>query len=129
MAEKNNATCSICGDGYHVCRSCSDFIRLQPWKIHCCSSTHFQVFQVVRGFTTGSYDKNEFKSRLKNIDLSDLESYRENIKAIIKDALKEDEPVVDELVVEDVVDNATMDKMVIEKPIYSRKRNYRMEIE
>lgn len=129
MAEKNNATCSICGNSYHVCRSCSDFIRLQPWKIHCCSSTHFQVFQVVRGFTTGSYNKDEFKSRLKNIDLSDLESYRDNIKAIIKDALKEDEPVVDELIVEDVVDNATMDKMVIEKPIYSRKRNYRMEIE
>ena len=130
MAEKNNATCSICGSGYYVCLSCKDKMKLHPYKIHCCSPSHFQVFQVVRGFSTGVYDKDEFKSKLKNIDLSDLEDYREHIKVLIKDALNEDEiaevesPVTEEVTTEEVVG-----EVAIEKPVYSRKRNYKMNDE
>ena len=144
MAE-NNATCSICGNGYHLCLSCRDSIQLAPYKVHCCSSDCYKVFQVIRGFSTHVYDKEEFKSRLKNIDLSNLENYREHIKALIKDALKEEKPTVktaekikpvakvaesveteiaevkEETVVEDVEN--------IVKPIVSRKRNYKVETE
>lgn len=118
MAEKNNATCSICGSGYHVCHSCKDSIQLQPWKIHCCSVDCYKTYQVVRGFSTGVYTKDEFKSKLKNLNLSNLENYREHIKALIKDALRENE-VVDEII-------ATEEKMVVKKPTYSRKRNYKV---
>ena len=117
MAEKNNATCSICGSGYYVCNSCKDSIRLQPWKIHCCSADCYKTYQVVRGFSTGVYTKDEFKSKLKNIDLSNLENYREHIKSLIKDALKE-ETVID--------DTLTEEKPVI-KTSTSRKRNYKAE--
>ena len=77
MAEKHNATCSICGNSYRVCYSCKDSMQLQPWKIHCCSVDCFKTYQVVRGFSTGVYTKEEFKSKLKNINLSNLENYRE----------------------------------------------------
>ena len=129
MAEKNNAICSICGNGYYVCLSCKDKIMLHPYKVHCCSPSHFQVFQVVRGFSTGVYSKEEFKTKLKNIDLSDLDSYREHIKTLIKDALKEDEtveveaPVAEEFETEEIEET---EEMVIEKPVYSRKRNYKV---
>lgn len=132
MAEKNNATCSICGGGYHVCRSCKDSIKLQPWKIHCCSADCYKVFQVVRGFSTGVYTKDEFKSKLKSIDLSSLENYREHIKTLIKDTLKEDEVVVDVVVesaTEDVITDVITEEVVIEKPTYSRKRNYKVNKE
>ena len=119
MAEKNNATCSICDSGYYVCNSCKDSIRLQPWKIHCCSADCYKTYQVVRGFSTGVYTKDEFKSKLKNIDLSNLENYREHIKALIKDALKE------EVVVDDIL---TEEKLVV-KASNSRKRNYKVETE
>lgn len=109
MAEKNNATCSICGEAYYTCLSCKDFMRLQPWKIYCCSSSCYQTFQAVRGYSTGIYDKEEFKSKLKNIDLSNLENYREHIKDLIKDVLKE-EVVEEELVT----------------PLVPRKRNYKV---
>ena len=124
MAEKNNATCSICGNGYHACYSCKDSMQLHPWKIHCCSVDCYKTFQVVRGFSTGVYTKDEFKSKLKNIDLSNLENYREHIKAIIKDAIKE-EPVVEELVIETV----PTEEMVVNKPVVSRKRNYKVNNE
>lgn len=124
MAEKNNATCSICGGGYHVCHSCKDSIQLQPWKIHCCSVDCYKTYQVVRGFSTGVYTKDEFKSRLQNINLSNLENYREHIKVLIKEALKE------EAVVEPVVEIAqTEEKVVIDRPVVSRKRNHKVEAE
>mgnify|MGYP003306517326 CR=1 FL=1 len=84
-------------------------MRLHPYKVHCCSPSHFQVFQVVRGFSTGVYNKEEFKSKLQNIDLSDLDSYREHIKTLIKDALKED-----------------VKKEVVKATPASRKKNYKV---
>lgn len=112
MGEQNNATCSICGSPYYLCLSCKDSIKLHPWKIHCCSPDCYKTFQVVKGYNTGVYTKEEFKSKLKNIDLSNLENYRENIKVLIKDALKEgkEEIVAKEPVVSSV----------------SRKRNYKV---
>jgi hypothetical protein len=111
VAENNNATCSVCGRSYHKCLSCRDSMKLQPWKVFTDTAEHYKIFQVVRGFSTGVYTKDEFKSKLKNMDLSDLESYKEHIKTLIKDALKEDE-----LVVETIVKST---------PI-SRKRNYKV---
>ena len=112
MGEQNNATCSICGNPYHLCLSCKDSMKLHPWKIHCCSPDCYKTFQVVKGYNTGVYTKEEFKSKLKNIDLSNLENYKENIKVLIKDTLKEEK-----------------EEFVVKEPIVSslsRKRNYRV---
>lgn len=89
MAEKNNATCSICDKGYHICLSCRDSIQLAPWKVHTDTSEHYKIFQIIRGYSTGMYDKDESKAKLKNVDLSDLNTFRPHIKKIIKDILKE----------------------------------------
>ena len=124
MSEQINATCSICGNGYHLCLSCKDSMNLHPYKIHCCSADCFKVFQVVKGYNTGVYNKEEFKSKLKNIDLNNLENYRDHIKSLIKDTLKENE-VVDNSVIEEV----KTEEMVVEKPVYSRKRNYKVNDE
>jgi hypothetical protein len=142
MAE-NNATCSICGNGYHLCLSCRDAMQLAPYKVHCCSADCYKVFQVIRGFSTRVYAKEEFISKLKKLDLSNLENYREHIKAIIKDALKEEKPVVKavkkvetvevdktiETVETEVAEVAEVKKETVERPIISRKRNYRVETE
>lgn len=124
MGEQINATCSICGNGYHLCISCKDSMKLHPWKMHTDSASCYQVFQVVKGYSTGVYTKEEFKSKLKNVDLSNLENYRENIKTLIKDVLKEEdvaEPINEVVLAEE--------KVVVEKSAYSRKRNYKVEAE
>lgn len=114
MAERYNSTCSICGKPYYVCMSCKDSMQLHPYKSFTDTAEHYKVFQVVRGFSTGVYGKDEFKSKLKNVDLSDLEDYRPHIKDLIKDALKE-EPIIETSVVEST-------------PVsrISRKRNYKV---
>lgn len=129
MAEKNNAVCSICGKGYYACLSCSDAMKLHPWKSFTDTAEHFKVFQAVRGFSTGVYTKEEFKSKLQNIDLSDLDSYREHIKALIKDVLKENEANEITEVEVPIIENIAAEETIIEKPIYSRKRNYNVEVD
>lgn len=143
MADKNNATCSICGSGYYACLSCHDSMKLQPWKIHCCSASHFKVFQVVRGLSTGVYTNEEARDKLKNIDLNDINTFRPHIKSIVKDVLKEPVKVVKEMkpienvVVDEKVELTTNDinsenekDISLEKKVaISYKKNYKTEIE
>lgn len=129
MAE-NNAVCSICGKKYHVCLSCHDSIKVNPWKVFTDTSEHYKVFQVVRGLSTKVYTKEEAKDKLKNINLEDLESYMPNIKKVIKDVLKEESVVEIIKEVENPVDiEIATEKVVVEKPVYSRKRNYKVKAE
>lgn len=139
MGEKINAVCSICGNGYHLCLSCKDKMTLSPWKMYTDSASCYQVFQVVKGYNTGVYNKEEFKSKLKNIDLSNLENYRDHIKSLIKDVLKEDEIAVETVkqiettvgtdeVAEEVIKDVVAEDTVVKKieTIAPRKRNYKM---
>ena len=128
MAEMNNATCSICGRNYHKCLSCKDSMRLHPWKMFTDTAEHYKVFQAVRGLSTGVYSNDEFKLKLKNIDLSDIESYREHIKVLIQDALKEDEPVV-EMAVEEAVEEIMAEDVPVVRASTARKRSYKVNNE
>lgn len=151
MAEKNNATCGICGKSYYVCMGCGNTKQLQPWKIYCCSPDCYKVFQVVKGFSTDMYTEDEFKSKLNNVDLSNLENFKESVKVLIKGALKEEKPVAktvkrvepvvkeaesvetevaevkEETVVKNVIKVEKTENIV--KPTVSRKRNFRVETE
>ena len=138
MAEKNNSVCSICGKEYYVCLSCSDAMKLHPFKSFTDTAEHFKVFQVVRGFLTGVYTKDEAKEKLQNVDLKDINSFRPHIKKIIKDVLKEDKVVVEttekieNTVVEDIAEVKVEETKTVEdvvKPTVSRKRNYKVENE
>lgn len=132
MAEKNNATCSICGNEYYVCLSCRDSVKANTWKIHTDTAEHYKVYQIIHGLSTGVYTKDEAKIRFKNVNLSDLDNFRPHIKNIINDVLRE--PVVK--TVEKVKDiesktdkiETTMAKN-IKEPIVTRKRNYKVEAE
>lgn len=124
MAEKNNATCSICGKGYYMCLSCRDSAKVNPWKIHTDTAEHYKVFQIIRGYSTNIYTKDEARGRLKNVDLSDLNTFRPHIKQIIEDILKEEKVV--ETIVETTEEKGVVDNIKnIEKTAYSRKRNYK----
>lgn len=119
MAERYNSTCSICGRPYYKCISCRDAMALNPWKILCCSSQHYQVHQIIKGRNSGVYTKDEAKNKLKNIDI-DINDFKPNIKKIVEDILKEDRPVIEPII--EVVEEAAAEKLV-----YSRKRNYKVD--
>lgn len=80
MAEQINATCSICGKGYYMCLACKDMMKLHPWKRHTDTSEHYKIYQILHGYSTGVYSSEETKHKLQMVDLSDLDSFREDIK-------------------------------------------------
>lgn len=131
MNEQINATCTICGSGYHMCLSCKDKMKLSPWKMYTDTAEHFKIHQIIHGFSTGVYNKDEVKNKLKNVDLSDLDTFKPNIKSIIEDILKEDTvvKVVDDIVDVKVEELATgeldIKEDIVESPI-PRKRNYKV---
>ena len=112
MEQKNNATCAICDSPYYMCLSCKDTMKNSPWKAHTDTSEHYKVFQVISGYSTGVYNKEEAKSKLKTIDLSDLDSFKENIKNIIKDIMREDKIENKELVIEEPTENKIENKEI-----------------
>ena len=132
MANKNNATCSICGKEYYACLSCRDALKSNPWKIHTDTSEHYKVYQIIHGLSTKVYTKDEARTKLKNVNINDMESFRPHIKEIVKDILKENKPIVK--TVEKVKPTETEVIKVEEvsdvvKTSVSRKRNYKVEAE
>lgn len=113
MTEKNNATCAICGKGYHMCLSCKNVMSTSPWKKHTDTSEHYKVYQIIHGYSTGVYNKEEAKSKLQLVDLSDVDTFKDNIKNIIKDIIDDDANVVSVNEVEE---------SVIARPRVRRKR-------
>lgn len=130
MAEKNNATCSICGKGYYKCISCKDMTSLNPWKRYTDTSEHYKIYQVLHGYSTGVYNKEEAKSKLQMIDLSDFDSLRDNIKNIINDIMSEVANEVSSVDAEnvclqnksDVLEESVEESPVFEKMGSARKR-------
>ena len=118
-------------------------MNLHPYKNYCCSADCYKVFQIVRGYNVGVYNKDEFKSKLKNVNLNDLENYQNHIKTLIKDALKEDRFVAETVeqieaavevneVVSETADNVVSEEETIVKEVEAimpRKRNKMNKIE
>lgn len=136
MAEKNNATCSICGNEYYVCLACRDSLKVNPWKVHTDTSEHYKIYQIIHGYSTNVYTTDEAKIKLKNVDLSDIESFRPHIKKVIKDILKPTVKTVDKIEsVEEINETEVVEvkkETVVEnmvKPTVSRKKNYKTEVE
>jgi len=126
MAEKINATCSICGKGYYKCLSCQSEIKATPWKHYTDTSEHYKIFQVIRGYNTGVYTKSEAKEKLNAIDLSDLGELRDNIKKIIKDIMKEDKKNVK--VTETIQERAEEPVAeVVSAPLYNNRKKKNLE--
>ena len=90
--KKYNATCAICGKPYHMCMSCGKDKGL-VWKRFCDTPEHYKIYQLVHGYTTGLYTKAEAKRKLKNIDTSDIDELRPNIREILVGIMGNDKKV------------------------------------
>lgn len=87
----NNAKCVICGKGYHLCMSCKDKMKAEPWRTHTDTPEHFKIFAVINGYNSKIYTKDEARTKLANVDLSDMNTYRSEIINIINDILYQED--------------------------------------
>lgn len=87
MDNKNNSTCSICGKGYYVCISCKDQMKLHPYKFYTDTSEHYKVHQIIIGYSNKVLSKDEAREKLGKVDLSDIDSYKDNVKNVLNEIL------------------------------------------
>lgn len=93
MSENNiNAHCSICGKGYYLCKSCSEQKNFKPWRTVTDTVEHYKIFLAVHGYST-SKNKQKAKDELEKCDLSELESFNDGIKNVIKEIMAEEKTV------------------------------------
>lgn len=89
MSEELNAVCDICGCRYHVCNSCKDMTSFTPWRVITDTVEHYKIFVAVSDYTrTGN--KKQAKEDLSHCDLSDLDTFRDEVKKVIKEILSEE---------------------------------------
>lgn len=89
MTDKNiNAFCSICGKGYHLCSTCKNEKKFKPWRTVTDTIGHYKIYMAIHGYTV-TKNKDVAKEYLNNCDLSDLESFKPQIKKVIKEIMEE----------------------------------------
>lgn len=92
MSEQNiNARCSICGEGYHLCKTCSDVKSFLPWRTVTDTVGHYLIYTAIHGYTI-SKDKVKAKGELEKCDLSELKKFNPEIQMVISEIMKSDNP-------------------------------------
>ncbi len=87
MAENNiNAYCTICGEGYMMCRSCTEQKTVKPWRSVVDSIECYQIYLAIHGYTL-SKNKDEARRELERCNLSNLNSFKPEIKAVIEEIM------------------------------------------
>lgn len=89
MTNNINAYCSICNQGYSLCRSCMNEKRFKPWRTVTDSPEHYKIYMAVHGYTV-TKNKKIAREELLNCNLSGMESFRDEIKKAIKEIMTYD---------------------------------------
>lgn len=109
MAERINSYCTVCGKGYHLCISCGSH-KLTPWRAITDTSEHYKIHQILSAVTCGVYSEAEAKEKLMNVDLSDIGTYKKNVRDAINDIINAD---YKRSIVEKTIDNTATDTVRI----------------
>ena len=127
MAERINAYCKICNSGYHMCLSCKDTMKLAPWKTDTDTPEHYKIYQILSGYNLGKYTKEEAKERFKNVDLSDIDTFKDGIKNKIFEIVKEENKEIVQIQNIEETENKTLkevEEKIPEENVISKKSSY-----
>ena len=103
MSQELNATCDICGKKYHICSSCKEVKSFTPWRTVTDTMQHYLIFLALSEYTK-TKDKEKAKEELSKCDLSELDTFNENIKTAIKEIMADGKEKVVETVSEETIE-------------------------
>ena len=83
---KINARCSICNCGYFLCKSCKNEKKFKPWRTVTDTIEHYKIYMAIHGYTV-TQNKEQAKAKLQNCNLSDMESFKPEIKSVINEIM------------------------------------------
>ena len=103
MSQELNATCEKSRKKYHVCNSCKEVKSFTPWRTVTDTMQHYFIFLALSEYTK-TKDKEKAKEELSKCDLSELDTFNENIKTVIKEIMAEEKEKNVETVSEETVE-------------------------
>lgn len=83
-----NAHCSICGEGYHLCSTCKNEKKFKPWRTVTDTIEHYKIYMAIHGYTV-TKNKDMAKAELQNCNLSDINSFKDEIQKVISEIMAE----------------------------------------
>lgn len=90
MANKDNATCLICGKKYHLCITCERTrATWKPWKMIVDNENCYDIYQIINDYMFGKMSKDDAKAKLEKLNLSELNSFNDNVKTVINEIVDE----------------------------------------
>lgn len=92
MALENNAICSICGKPYRVCRTCQEITSFTPWRTITDTLPHYMIYLALYEYTK-TKNKIKAKEELEKCDLSEVESFDNDVKNVIMEILGKNDVV------------------------------------
>ena len=114
MSEKYNATCAICGKPYKICRTCQEIKSFTPWRTITDTLQHYTLFLVLSEYSR-TKDKAKAKDELLKCDLSEKESFKDSVKNMIDEIMKED-------VIKIIEDEQNYKNIYCKKDLYGNDR-------
>lgn len=75
----------MCGIGYHACDSCSKEKNVTPWRSLTDTVEHYKIFMVLRDYKNKLISRAKAKEFLSELDLSDKDNYKDNVKSVLAD--------------------------------------------
>jgi predicted sugar kinase len=85
---EENATCIVCGKKYHLCIACErSKATWQPWKMIADTENCYNIYNVINDYKFNKISKDEARNLLKELDLNELNSFKESSKKVIKEIL------------------------------------------
>lgn len=91
--ENLNATCSICGNKYHMCITCSEVKSFTPWRTIVDTVNCYKIFLTLKDYTNNAKTKENARAELEKYDLSEIDIFIPEVKSAIEEILK-DEPKI-----------------------------------
>lgn len=90
MSKKINHWCVVCGKGYHACDSCDEMQSFTPWRKMTDTPEHYKIFLLVKQYNNNLISKAEAKTMLANINISDIDTLKDDVKKVLNEILAED---------------------------------------
>lgn len=87
MAKQNNRTCIICGKHYSYCPTCGEDSGKPTWYFIFDGENCHDIYDVCTAYRDKEISIADAYTRIKSMDLSDLDNFAESTKAQIKEIL------------------------------------------
>lgn len=86
---EENATCIVCGKKYHLCIACErSKATWKPWKMITDTENCYEIYKVLNDYNFNKISKEEAKILLEQLDLKNVNTYKEKVKNTIKEIMK-----------------------------------------